>query len=161
MTPEQRHHCMSSIRSRNTHPEMIVRRWLWCQGIRYRVAVKSLPGTPDIVLRKYSTVIFVNSCFWHGHNCGKFRQPITNSDFWRLKFERNQARDKRVYQQLHDMGFYVLVVWECQLDSRHRQDTLRALTARLANIYLDIHQAKVRPYSDDIISYPSVAAEPK
>ena len=111
MTPEQRHHCMSSIGSRNTRPEMIVRRWLWRHGFRYRVSVKSLPGTPDIVLRRQSTVIMVNGCFWHSHDCGKFRIPSTNTDFWRNKFERNQARDRRVYKQLHDLGYYVLVVW--------------------------------------------------
>ena len=159
MTPEQRHHCMSSIGSRNTRPEMIVRRWLWRHGFRYRVSVKSLPGTPDIVLRHQSTVIMVNGCFWHGHDCGKFRIPSTNTDFWRNKFDRNQARDRRVYKQLHDLGYYVLVVWECQLAPARRQATLQALSARLAEIYLDTHQAKPRPYGDYEESLPAIAAE--
>ena len=160
MTPEQRHRCMSRIGSRNTRPEMIVRRWLWRQGFRYRVGVKSLPGTPDIVLRRYSTVIFVNGCFWHGHDCEKFRVPSTNTAFWEAKFARNRARDRRVYKQLHEMGYYVLVVWECQLEAPRRLATLQALSTRLAEIYLDTHQAKPRPYGDGDDAAPGIAAEP-
>lgn len=160
MTPEQRHHCMSRIGSRNTRPEMIVRRWLWRQGFRYRVGVKSLPGTPDIVLRQYSAVIFVNGCFWHGHDCAKFKLPSTNTEFWRNKFERNKLRDRRVYKQLHDLGYYVLVVWECQLAAPRRLATLQALSTRLSEIYLDTHQAKPRAYSDFNQDLPSIAAEP-
>lgn len=159
MTPEQRHHCMSRIGSRNTRPEMIVRRWLWRQGFRYRVSVKQLPGTPDIVLRKYSTVIFVNGCFWHGHDCDKFRLPSSNTDFWRSKFERNKARDRRVYRQLHDLGYYVLVVWECQLAPKCRQATLRALSVRLSSIYLDTHRAQPRDYGNRDDQLPLLAAE--
>lgn len=94
MTPEQRHHCMSSIRSKNTKPEMVVRRYLFSRGFRFRVNVKRLPGTPDIVLRKYRTVIFVNGCFWHGHEgCKYFVLPKSNVEFWKDKIERNRRRD--------------------------------------------------------------------
>ncbi|MBR1881393.1 MAG: DNA mismatch endonuclease Vsr [Muribaculaceae bacterium] len=159
MTPEQRRHCMSRIGSRNTRPEMIVRRWLWRNGFRYRVGVRQLPGTPDIVLRRYSTVIFVNGCFWHGHDCDKFRMPATHTEFWRAKFSRNKARDERVHQELHDMGYYVLVVWECQLSPHRRRETLLALSARLASIYLDTHQAKPRRYDEIEMPLPLLAAE--
>lgn len=144
MTAEQRHRCMSNIKSKNTKPEMIVRRWLWHEGYRYRLNVKQLPGRPDIVLPKYSTVIFVNGCFWHAHDdCDKYRIPLTNVDFWTQKFQRNKSRDERNYRLLHKMGWYVLVVWECQLDKSRRRDTLLALSRRLSQIYLDTHSAKL------------------
>ena len=89
LTPEQRHRCMASIRSKDTKPEMLVRRYLFARGFRYRVNVKRLPGTPDIVLRKYRTVIFINGCFWHGHeDCPYFVLPKTNTPFWKAKIER-------------------------------------------------------------------------
>ena len=95
MTAEQRHRCMAAIRSRDTRPEMVVRRYLHACGFRYRLNHPGLPGHPDIVLRKYRTVIFVNGCFWHGHEgCRHFRLPKTNTGFWRAKIERNKARDK-------------------------------------------------------------------
>ena len=157
MTPLQRHHCMSSIPSRSTKPEMVVRRWLWRHGFRYRVNVKSMPGSPDIVLRRYSTVIFINGCFWHGHDCEKFKWPQTNVEFWRTKIERNRNRDLKNYQLLHDMGYYVLVVWECQLSPKHRNVTLRSLEQRLSQILLDLHKPS-RPYMD-IDTETALAAE--
>lgn len=161
MTPEQRHRCMSRIKGKNTKPEMIVRRWLWHQGYRYRLNVDSLPGRPDIVLTKFSTVIFVNGCFWHAHDdCDKYRLPSTNVDFWTAKFHRNKARDLRNYHLLHEMGWYVLVVWECQLSRDQRQDTLMALSRRLSQIYMETHKVKLYTSDtelDDIVQ----AAEPE
>lgn len=91
LNPEQRHNCMSRIRSKDTKPEMLVRKYLFAHGFRYRVNVKSLPGTPDIVLKKYQTVIFINGCFWHGHEgCKYFILPKTNVDFWSNKIEGNK-----------------------------------------------------------------------
>lgn len=158
MTPEQRHRCMSNIGSKNTKPEMIVRRWLWRQGFRYRLNVKRLPGTPDIVIPKLSTVIFVNGCFWHAHQgCDKYRVPSTNVSFWEEKFKRNRERDARNYNSLHKMGWYVLVVWECQLDKSHRHNTLIALSRRLSQIFLSTHNVKVYTQSSEELP---LAAEP-
>ena len=159
MTPEQRHRCMSRIKSKNTKPEMIVRRWLWKQGYRYRLNVSQLPGRPDIVLPRYSTVIFVNGCFWHAHEgCDKYRVPSTNADFWQAKFKRNRERDQRNYKLLHKMGWHVLVVWECQLVAQSRSSTLIALSRRLSEIFLDVH--KVKRYNSVIDDDVALAAEP-
>lgn len=160
MTPEQRHRCMSRIHSRDTKPEMIVRRWLWGQGYRYRLNVKQLPGRPDIVLTKLSTVIFVNGCFWHAHEgCDKYRVPLTNVDFWKAKFRRNRERDERNYRLLHKMGWYVLVVWECQLSKENRSATLLALSRRLSQIFLETNDAKLYPLQEE--EPISIAAEPQ
>ena len=116
LTPEQRRKCMSRIRSRNTRPEIIIRKFLFAHGFRFRINVKRLPGTPDIVLRKYKTVIFVNGCFWHGHEgCRYFRLPKSNVDFWKNKIERNKERDLQERIKLRDMGWHVIQFWECQL----------------------------------------------
>ena len=116
MTPSQRHYCMSRIRGKATKPELLVRDWLWCHGYRYRLNVKSVPGKPDIVLRKYRTAIFVNGCFWHGHDgCSLYSVPKSNTDFWIAKVQRNRERDQQEYKALHDAGWQVIVIWECQL----------------------------------------------
>ena len=115
LTPAQRHNCMSRIRSKATKPEMEVRRWLWAHGYRYRLNVKSVPGKPDIVMRKYRTAIFVNGCFWHGHEgCSQFVMPKSNTDFWRTKIESNRKRDQQNYDILIRNGWQVLVIWQCQ-----------------------------------------------
>lgn len=138
MTAEQRHRCMSHIRSRDTRPETMVRHYLFYRGFRYRKNVRALPGTPDIVLGRYRTVIFVNGCFWHGHEgCRYFRLPKTNAGFWQQKIERNQARDARDRMELRRMGWHVIQVWECQLKSRERAATLRSIEQTLCGIYLD------------------------
>ena len=116
MTPEQRHRCMSRIRGRDTKPELVVRRWLWHQGFRYRLHVRRLPGTPDIVLRRYHTVINVNGCFWHHHEgCKYFKWPTSNAEFWRKKISGNVERDKANIQRLQDAGWKVITIWECML----------------------------------------------
>lgn len=116
MTPEQRSSCMSHIRSKNTKPEILVRKELFSRGFRYRINVSGLPGKPDIVLPKYRTVIFVNGCFWHGHSgCRYFVLPKTNSTFWEQKIRSNQQRDKDEKIILESMGWQVLTIWECQL----------------------------------------------
>lgn len=105
LTKEQRHRCMSAIRGKNTKPEIVVRKFLFGRGFRYRLNHPRLPGHLDIVLRKYRTVIFVNGCFWHGHdNCKYYRLPKTNVDFWRKKVERNKKRDVEEQRQLVTMG---------------------------------------------------------
>lgn len=129
---------MSHIRSRDTRPETMVRHYLFSRGFRYRKNVRALPGTPDIVLSRYHTVIFVNGCFWHGHDgCRYFRLPKTNADFWQHKIERNQERDARDRMELRRMGWHVIQVWECQLKPRERAATLRSIEQTLCGIYLD------------------------
>ena len=116
MTPLQRHECMSHIRSKGTRPEQAVRRELWLRGYRYRLNVRSLPGSPDIVLPKYRTAIFVNGCFWHGHKgCPKYTVPKSNVEFWKAKVARNQERDLLNTQRLESIAWNVITVWECEL----------------------------------------------
>jgi len=106
---------MSHIRSKNSKPEEKVRKGLFAKGFRYRKNVKKLPGCPDIVLAKYKTVIFVNGCFWHMHDCGRFVWPASNQDYWRPKILRNVERDRNNIALLKEMGWKVIVVWECEL----------------------------------------------
>ncbi len=150
LTPEQRHKCMSSIRSRNTKPEVLVRKYLFAQGFRFRINVRRLPGTPDIALRKYRTVIFVNGCFWHGHEgCRYFVLPKTRTDFWQAKIERNRERDLAERLQLRRMGWHVIQVWECQLKPRNREQTLQGLALTLNHIFLqNCSSTKVKPYTE-------------
>ena len=104
---------MAKIRSKDTKPEWIVRRYLFSRGYRYLKNVKGLPGTPDIVLRKYGIVIFIHGCFWHGHKVDG-HIPHSNSDYWRNKIKRNQQRDEKHKEVLKKMGWKVMTIWECQ-----------------------------------------------
>ena len=114
-SPEQRSFNMSKIRGKDTHPEMMVRRWLWAEGFRFRLHRKDLPGKPDIVLPKYHAVIFVHGCFWHRHGCRATTFPGSRQDFWRAKFEENVDRDQRNVHALLDGVWRVMVIWECAL----------------------------------------------
>lgn len=123
LTKEQRHKNMSHIRSKETKPEDVVRKFLFSNGFRYRKNDKRYPGKPDIVLPKYKTIIFVHGCFWHQHpGCKAARIPDTNSDFWRDKFVRNIARDKKDQQRLKDLGWRVIVVWECEISNKSKRE---------------------------------------
>ena len=124
---------MSHIRSTNSKPEEIVRKYLFSKGLRYRKNVRSLPGKPDIVLRKYKTIIFVNSCFWHKHDCGRFVMPSSNIEYWTKKINRNVERDKSNTEQLEAQGWRVLTIWECQLKKKSSDDNLRALYEKIIN----------------------------
>ncbi len=128
---EARSKNMSAIKSKNTKPEILVRKYLFSQGFRYRVNVGKLPGKPDIVLSKYKTVVFINGCFWHLHqNCKYFVYPKQNADFWKKKILGNVERDKRNYSLLEAEGWKIIIVWECQL----KQDRERTLTELVKNI---------------------------
>lgn len=118
---------MSHIRSTNTKPEEIVRKYLFSKGLRYRKNVRSLPGKPDIVIRKYKTVIFVNGCFWHKHDCGRFRMPSSNIDYWTNKINMNIERDIKNTALLKSLGWKVLIIWECQLKKKVLDDNLNHL----------------------------------
>lgn len=118
---------MSHIRSKNTKPEEIVRKYLFSRGLRYRKNVRKLPGCPDIVLKKYKTVVFVNGCFWHMHDCGRFRWPSSNVDYWKQKITGNVERDRLNHKALQDAGWNVLVIWECQLKKKVADENLENL----------------------------------
>ena len=123
---------MSHIRSTNSKPEEIVRKYLFSQGLRYRKNVKKLPGCPDIVLPKYHTVIFVNGCFWHKHDCPRFVWPSSNQDYWEPKILRNVERDQRNTEKLKSLGWQVVTVWECELKKNIREQTLARIAKDLS-----------------------------
>ena len=123
---------MSRIKSKNTKPEEMVRKYLFSHGFRYRKNDKRLPGTPDIVLSKYRVVIFVNGCFWHGHNqCRYFVIPKSNTEFWVDKINKNIERDALNTEKLISLGWNVITIWECELKKDKREDTLAALLYKL------------------------------
>ena len=127
---ETRSYNMSCIKGKNTKPEEIVRKYLFSKGFRYRKNDKRLPGTPDIVLPKYKTVIFVNGCFWHGHEgCRYFVVPKTNTKFWVNKIETNKQRDSRKINDLQALGWRVITVWECELKRKVSTKTLEQLNS--------------------------------
>lgn len=150
---------MSRIRSKDTKPELIVRKYLWSRGYRYRKNDKRLPGTPDIVLKKYATVIFIHGCFWHGHDHIRF--PKTNADFWRKKIERNRQRDEEDKQKLKDMGWSVMTVWECQLKKDKREHTLREIEYLLNRNFLERLEMVTKPVKryESAPEYHDMAAE--
>ena len=162
LSPQQRHANMASIRSKDTKPEMIVRRGLWKRGFRYRLNHNRLPGHPDLVLRKFRTCIFVNGCFWHGHNVALPRMedvgcktedvivssecckiPKTNRDFWVAKICRNKERDREDYRKLAAMGWHSITVWECQLKPGQREDTLESVAVTLNRNWLQDHRRNI------------------
>ena len=158
---------MAAIHGKDTKPEMVVRRWLWGRGFRYRLNHPRLPGKPDIVMRKYRTCIFVNGCFWHGHlvkfspnvssefsveslesvesskweaeNSECCKIPKTNREFWVAKIRRNQERDLEVQHRLAAMGWHSITIWECELKPKVREKTLESLAYTLNRIYLQDH----------------------
>ena len=176
LTPQQRHNNMAAIHSKGTKPEMIVRRWLWSHGYRYRLNVKSVPGKPDIVMRRFRTAIFVNGCFWHGHlvaplpneslefsveslesvvssefkvedsKCCKI--PKTNREFWVKKICRNMERDQENYRILQENGWHCIVVWECQLKPKLLEHTMQQVELQLNQYFLSIYQRKSVPYTE-------------
>ncbi|MDO5446924.1 MAG: very short patch repair endonuclease, partial [Prevotellaceae bacterium] len=169
-TSLQRHNNMAAIRDKDTKPEMVVRRFLWSRGFRYRLNHPRLPGKPDIVLKKYRTCIFVNGCFWHGHNvdmaienpllavnseCCKI--PHTNRKFWVEKICRNQKRDADVQQRLAAMGWNSITIWECDLRPNRREQVLESLAFTLERTFLRIHKPKTYRIPDE--DEYSIAAE--
>ena len=119
LTPERRSWNMSQIRSTDTKPEEYVRKFLFASGLRYRKNDKRYPGKPDIVLPKYHTVIFVNGCFWHAHNCNEGHIPKSNSSYWEQKLQNNIARDQKNYKLLKEKGWKIIIVWECELKTEN------------------------------------------
>lgn len=127
---------MAAIKGKNTKPELMVRRGLHARGFRYRLHGRDLPGKPDLVFPKYSAVIFVNGCFWHGHQCPQFKWPSSRAEFWRDKITGNQERDKRNLDALHKASWRVATVWECSLKGKGRlppKDAIDSLSHWLIN----------------------------
>ncbi|MBR6984334.1 MAG: DNA mismatch endonuclease Vsr [Ruminococcus sp.] len=122
---------MSQIRSTDTKPEILVRKYLFSQGFRYRKNVRSMAGCPDVVLPKYKTVIFINGCFWHKHDCPRFVWPSSNTEYWFGKISKNVERDEKNIEFLEEDGWNVIVVWECQLKKEKREATLKDLVVKI------------------------------
>lgn len=169
LTPEQRSRNMAAIHGKDTKPEMVVRRYLWASGFRYRLNHPRLPGKPDIVLLRYRTCIFVNGCYWHGHDislniehgalniesseCCKI--PTTNREFWVKKIMRNRERDEEVRKKLAQMGWHSITVWECELKPAKRGQTLQSLVYTLSHIWMKDNTKQYSPTDDEL----SIAAE--
>ena len=155
MTPEQRSRCMAAVHSKDTKPEVLVRKFLFSKGLRFRVCDRKLPGKPDIVLPKYKTVVFIDGCFWHGHEeCKYYRLPHTRTDFWQSKINTNKLRDRRNDTDLTDAGWRIIRLWECEI--RNKASQVVALEALYRHI---VGQASPVPYIQEANSSP-IAAEP-
>ncbi len=116
---------MSQIKGKNTKPEIKVRKFLFSHGFRFRIHDKKLPGKPDIVLPKYRTIIFVQGCFWHGHeHCKYFKLPSTRHEWWKAKIEKNISNDKKTQETLKQLGYKIIVVWECQIKNDSFKESL-------------------------------------
>jgi DNA mismatch endonuclease (patch repair protein) len=118
VSPEKRSQMMSGIKSKNTQPEIVLRKYLHNAGFRFRINVKDLPGKPDMVFRKYNSIIFIHGCFWHGHDCKLFKWPKTRPEFWKKKIESNISNDEKVLQTLQLTGWRVCIVWECSVKGK-------------------------------------------
>lgn len=128
---------MSMVKSKNTKPEIYIRKILWSKGIRYRINYNKLPGKPDIFIPKYNTVIFINGCFWHAHEkCKLAVIPKTNTEFWINKFKNNRNRDKNNYKKLKKLGKKVIVIWGCQIDKmmKNNEKAIKKINKIIDNI---------------------------
>lgn len=142
LSKEVRSYNMRQIKAKNTKPEILVRKFLFSKGYRYRIHDKKLPGKPDIVLPKYKIVILINGCFWHGHEgCGYYILPKTNTDWWVAKIEKNKLRDVENQTKLLNKGWNILTIFECDLKSSNRLETLNRIEQNLKN-FIDIKSVR-------------------
>lgn len=159
----ERSNLMRKIKSTNTKPEKVLRSFLWSKGYRYRINYKKLPGTPDIVLTKYNIVIFIHGCFWHGHeNCKIAHIPKTNVDYWENKINRNKERDKNTTMQLLAMGWNVITIWECEINTSNMENLISKIqniilanttpTFQKIKVYEQLAE-KIQQVAEDIIPY--------
>ena len=155
------HYKMSRIKSKDTQPELIVRKYLFNKGFRYRLNVKDLPGKPDIVLPKYRTIIFVHGCFWHGHPGCKYSViPKTRTAWWTEKIRKNVERDLRQHTELRQAGWNILTVWECQLKPKMRTVTLEGIVLLLQKTWLNkLKKPAMVPYRSSLQELTQVAEE--
>lgn len=138
---ESRSALMSSIGGKNTKPELVIRKYLHSKGYRYRLHQTNLPGSPDLVLKKYKTVIFINGCFWHGHNCSQGKIPKTKVEYWENKIAHNKKRDNKNYEKLLELGWNILVIWGCRLRSYKRQTIVLSEILKTLDQILDRTEA--------------------
>jgi len=139
VSPEKRSRMMSGIKGKNTKPELVVRKELFQRGFRYRLHGKKLPGKPDLVFPKYKTVILVNGCFWHGHNCKLFKWPKSNQTFWKEKISGTIERDRKNLEQLSSLGWRILTIWECALKNKNTKE-INAVIDKLAESLLYVRE---------------------
>lgn len=155
---------MSHIRGKGTRPEVLVRKYLFSCGFRYRLNVKTLPGCPDIVLPRYRSVIFIDGCFWHGHkHCRYATTPKSNVDFWKRKIETNKARDVLAEKALRELGWNVFRVWECELKKACREETLEKLRVGIVSC-LPVKKLAVKAFyvlDDSLETFSAEVAEPE
>lgn len=149
---------MAKIRSMDTKPEWVVQRYLFSKRYRYRKNVKGLPGTPDIVLRKYGIVIFIHGCFWHGHEVNGYI-PHSNSDYWRRKIERNQQRGEKNKEALKKMGWKTMTIWKCQLKPTVREQTLHEMEYWINHSFWEYYRQKSPKTYEIIENPPSTVAD--
>lgn len=135
---------MAGIKGKDTKPEVMLRKALYSRGYRYRLHDKNFPGKPDIVLRKYNAVIYVNGCFWHGHDCHLFKWPKTRQDFWKEKIESNRERDRKNIAECHSKGIRTLVVWECALKGRFKLPFDVVLESVVEWLESDVNSKEIR-----------------
>lgn len=132
---EKRSDIMSKISGKNTKPEIIVRKYLFSKGLRFRINVKALPGKPDIVLPKFKVAIFVHGCFWHGHSCKRGKLPETNKEFWQNKINKNIDRDNKNLSELEEIGWKVITIWQCEIKNKKlEQNRLNLLIEEIYNL---------------------------
>ena len=144
LTPERRSWNMSRIKNKNTKPEVYLRKLLFAEGYRYRIAPKYIPGHPDIYLKKYNTAIFVHGCFWHRHaGCKYAYTPKSRVDFWQKKFDTNIDRDKIVREELEQKGIRQLVIWECSIDTMMRKKEIETNTLYVIGDFLHGSQTRL------------------
>ncbi len=127
LSPEERSKRMSLVRSKDTKPEMVVRKMLHALGFRYRLHVRNLPGCPDIVLPKHRTIIQVKGCFWHGHSCRSGREPVTNTSYWLPKLQKNRERDRANERKLRNLGWSVYSLWECRIKRASQDEVITSI----------------------------------
>jgi DNA mismatch endonuclease, patch repair protein len=149
VNPEKRSQMMSGIRSKNTKPELMIRKGLFALGFRYVINDKRLPGKPDIVLPKYKTVIMINGCFWHGHNCPLFKMPKTRTEFWKNKISGNIERDRKIRLQYKVLPWRQAIVWECAIRGKNSLGLTETITKLQEWIMSDSNRIEIRsPFND-------------
>ena len=167
----KRSECMSKIRSKNTKPELTLRKALFARGFRYRLYVPNMPGKPDIVLPKYKTIIFLHGCFWHGHESCKYACiPKTNTEFWVGKISSNAERDKSNIEQLMTLGWNIITVWECEIRHKYKNDLTLLIDSLEEKIRKNIphkifvklyeeHKNEILMVAEDIVEYQRVSKQ--
>jgi len=140
---------MSRVRGKNSAPEMVLRKALFARGFRYRLHVRGLPGKPDLVLQKHKAIIFINGCFWHWHGCRRSRLPSDNASYWQAKIKRNQERDRANYAALLADGWRILIMWECALDVKMRDEATRRVESWLMKPKSATKCCQIEPAASD------------